>query len=54
MANIDKFILRVFDELVSSSIETNAIKYNDIILNYKELDVLVNKIANIITLNLKK
>ncbi|MDR2623572.1 MAG: AMP-binding protein [Methanobrevibacter sp.] len=47
-------ILMTFDKLVMDEPQTKAIKYNNTVLTYKELDVLVNRIANVIAYKMEK
>jgi non-ribosomal peptide synthetase component F len=45
-SDINKTILEKFDETVESFSDKLAVKYENVVLTYKELDVLVNRIAN--------
>jgi len=47
-------ILKCFDSLILNKPQSKAIKYNDTILTYSQLDILVNKIANLIKVKLEK
>ncbi|MDR2829602.1 MAG: AMP-binding protein [Methanobrevibacter sp.] len=47
-------MLKTFDEIVINKPQIKAIKYNDTILTYKELDILVNRIANLIKFKIRK
>ncbi|MDR1819474.1 MAG: AMP-binding protein [Methanobrevibacter sp.] len=48
-----EYILKCFDSLVFNEPSSKAIKYNDTILTYGQLDVLVNRIANLLKVKLK-
>ncbi|MDR2545862.1 MAG: AMP-binding protein [Methanobrevibacter sp.] len=47
-------ILDIFDKVVKTDPKSNSIKCNSTILTYGELNILVNKIANNLSLKLKK
>jgi len=51
---LEDSILKCFDSLVLNEPQSKAIKYNDTILTYNQLDVLVNRIANLLKIKLEK
>jgi len=47
-------LIKYFNKIVIEDPEKKAIKYNETILTYKDLDTLINKIANLIKGKLEK